>query len=98
MKKESLSKKFLDRLKQGWESYKRTAAETAVETLEFELGEMENIFGLLVLGSFIGLPSPPMQITLDLLPEMEKHFVLMLNKVDTAQSPLSDLLSTFDVI
>ncbi len=98
MGKESLSKKFLDLLKQGWESYKNTMGETAVETLEFELGEMENIFGLLVLGSFIGFPSPPMQITLDLLPEMEKHFVLMLNKVDTAQSPLSDLLSTFDVI
>ncbi len=98
MEKESLSKKFLDLLKQGWESYKNTMGETAVETLEFELGEMENIFGLLVLGSFIGFPSPPMQITLDLLPEMEKHFVLMLNKVDTAQSPLSDLLSTFDVI
>lgn len=98
MEKESLSKKFLDLLKQGWESYKNTMGEAAVETLEFELGEMENIFGLLVLGSFIGFPSPPMQITLDLLPEMEKHFVLMLNKVDTAQSPLSDLLSTFDVI
>jgi hypothetical protein len=39
-----------------------------------------------------------MNLTLDLLPEMEKHFILMLNKVDTAESPMSDLLSTFDVI
>lgn len=70
----------------------------AVNILEFELGELENIFALLVLGAFIGFPSPPMQITLDLLPEMEKHFIMMLNKVDTAESPISELLSEFDVL
>lgn len=70
----------------------------AVNILEFELGELENIFALLVLGTFIGFPSPPMQITLDLLPEMEKHFIMMLNKVDTAESPISELLSAFDVL
>jgi hypothetical protein len=90
--------KLFKKLSAGWEQYKETAHETAVETLEAELAEMENIFGLLVLGSFIGFPSPPMPITLDLLPEMEKHFLLMLNKVDTAQSPISDLLSVFDVM
>jgi hypothetical protein len=90
--------KPLNKLKQTWDIYKEAAANSAVDTLETELGELENIFGLLVLGSFVGLPSPPMQITLDLLPEMEKHFTLMLNKVDTAQSPISDLLSTFDVL
>lgn len=88
-------KEFIIKL---WQSYRRIGKESAVGTLEFELGEMENIFGLLVLGSFIGFPAPPLQITLDLLPEMEEHFLLMLNKVDTAESPLSDLLSTFDVI
>lgn len=91
-------KKLIKKFGKSWAFYKEAAAATAVETLEAELSEMENIFGLLVLGSFIGFPSPPMQITLDLLPEMEKHFVLMLNKVDTAQSPISDLFSTFDVM
>jgi hypothetical protein len=93
-----LLKKLFQKITQTWGLYKEAAQATAVETIETELGEMENIFGLLVLGSFIGFPSPPMQITLDLLPEMEKHFVLMLNKVDMAQSPISELLSTFDVM
>jgi len=93
-----LYKKLLKKMRQSWLFYKEASQNAAVETLEFELGEMENIFGLLVLGSFIGFPSPPMQITLDLMPEMEKHFVLMLNKVEMAQSPISELLSTFDVI
>ncbi len=98
MKAEELFKTILAKIKQGWHSYQEVAQDTAVDTLEIELGEMENIFGLLVLGSFIGFPSPPMQITLDLLPEMEKHFAIMLNKVDTAAMPISDLLSTFDVM
>jgi hypothetical protein len=98
MQKSSLLKKIIQKINNTWGLYKEAARETAVETLETELGEMENIFGLLVLGSFIGFPSPPMQITLDLLPEMEQHFVLMLNKVDMAQSPISNLLSTFDVM
>jgi len=94
----NLLNRLFKALKWSWNSYTRMSRESAVQTLEYELNEMENIFGLLVLGSFIGFPSPPMQITLDLLPEMEKHLVLMLNKVDTAESPISDLLSTFDVL
>ncbi len=98
MKADKPLKKIRKKIGESWAFYKEAAAATATETLETELGEMENIFGLLVLGSFIGFPSPPMQITLDLLPEMEEHFILMLNKVDTAQGPISDLLSTFDVM
>ncbi|UBM61996.1 hypothetical protein LA303_11370 [Candidatus Sulfidibacterium hydrothermale] len=96
--KKKKGQEIRSRLKKIWNSYKEAASETAVETLETELGEMENIFGLLVLGSFVGFPAPPLQITLDLLPDMEKHFLLMLNKTDTAQSPLSELLSVFDVM
>ncbi|MGD9488720.1 MAG: hypothetical protein AB7W47_11900 [Calditrichaceae bacterium] len=69
----------------------------ATEIIEMELTELENIFGMLVLGSFIGLPSPPMQITLDLIPELDKEFLVMLNKIDTAHAPMSELFSGFDV-
>jgi len=78
--------------------YEEAAKDKATETLEIEINEMENVFSLLVLGSFVGLPAPPMQITLDLLPDMEKQFQIMLNKVEMANSPISDLLSTFDVL
>ena len=69
----------------------------AVETIENELEEMENLFGLLVLGSFVGIPSPPVQISLDLMPLMEKELQLMMDKVDTASQPLSHLFSIFDI-
>lgn len=90
--------KILRSIKKKWQLYEEVTRETAVESIEFELGEMENIFSLLVLGSFIGLPAPPMQITLDLLPEMEAHLDIMLNKVDMANEPISNLFSVFEVI
>jgi hypothetical protein len=73
------------------------ARSKVVETIEYEVQEMENIFGVLVLGSFIGMPSPPMQISLDLMPLMEKELILMLEKVDTANAPISQLFSVLKI-
>ena len=69
----------------------------AVETIEYEVGELDNIFAILVLGAFIGIPSPPFQITLELLPEMEKELEVMLEKVSTAHDPLGDLFSVLGI-
>jgi hypothetical protein len=73
------------------------AREKASGTIEYELVEMEHVFAILVLGAFVGLPSPPMQITLNLLPEMEKELMLLFRKTETANEPLSTLFSIFDV-
>jgi len=69
----------------------------AVGTIEYEVGELDNIFAILVLGAFIGIPSPPIHITMDLLPEMEKELEVMLDKVFTAHDPLGDLFSVLDI-
>ena len=62
-----------------------------------ELEELEYIFALLSQGAFIGMPSPPVQISMDLLPDMEKDLVLLLERVETANEPLSRLFSVFDI-
>jgi len=69
----------------------------ATGIIEWEKSELENIFSLLVLGSFIGLPGTPMQITLELLPYMEKDLIRMVNKVQTASGPVSELFSNLSV-
>ncbi len=69
----------------------------ATELLEWEAEEMENIFALLVLGVFIGIPAPPAQITLALLPMMESELTLMIDKVQTAHDPLGELFSVLDI-
>jgi hypothetical protein len=72
----------------------RTKAVTAIEA---ECEELEYIFALLVQGSFIGMPSPPAQLSMDLLPLMEKDLMLLLERMNTSNEPLSRLFSVFDI-
>jgi len=96
-KMNSLLKNIVCKIKDACKVGDEMGRSRAVETIENELEEMENVFGLLVLGSFVGIPSPPMQISLDLMPHMEKELLLMMEKVDTASQPLSQLFSVFDI-
>jgi hypothetical protein len=69
----------------------------ATGVLDLEYLELEHIFGLLILGQFVGLPAPPPHITLDLLPVMEKHLILLSNRTGIARGPLSELFSVLEV-
>ena len=69
----------------------------AVGMIEYEVEELDNIFAILVLGAFIGIPAPPIHITMTLLPDMQKEFEIMLEKVSTAHDPLGDLFSVLDI-
>lgn len=71
--------------------------QNAVGTLEYEVEELDNIFGILVLGAFIGIPAPPMHITMELLPHMQDEFAIMLDKVATAHDPLGELFSVLGI-
>jgi len=90
-------KSIIDRVISIWKISEEVARAKAVEIIEYELEELENIFGVLVLGSFIGMPSPPMQISLDLMPFMEKELILMMEKVDTANEPIAQLFSILNI-
>jgi hypothetical protein len=68
----------------------------AAEMHEWEEKELRNIFALMVVGSFAGIPAPPGHITLELLPDMEKDVIIMMNRIQTAHDPLGELFSTLD--
>ena len=63
----------------------------ATRIIEFEALELENIFALTLFGSFTGMPSPPVHITLQLLPLMQEQLVLMFNRVATSRDALGEL-------
>ncbi len=86
-----------ERLVSLYEIADEVARGKAVDAIEAELEELEHVFALVVQGAFVGIPSPPMQISLALLPLMEREIILMTEKLDTANEPLSHLFSTFDV-
>ncbi len=85
------------KLKALWQIADQTTRGNAVDTLEHEIEELTHIFALLVLGTMVGIPSPPAQITLDLMPEMETELRLMLDKVTTAHDPLGELFSVLGI-
>jgi hypothetical protein len=66
----------------------------ATELLEFELLELRNILALLLFGSFVGMPAPPVHITLQLLPLMDKEVQLMLRRINVAHDALAEVVST----
>lgn len=71
--------------------------EKATAVLEFEVKELQNLFALLLLGSFVGLPAPPPAIALELLPLMEAELATMTSRADFAQDPLGALMGMLNV-
>ncbi len=66
----------------------------ATSLLEFELLELENIYSLILFGSFVGMPAPPVHITLQLLPLMHREVRTMLARIGVAHDALAEIVST----
>ena len=69
----------------------------STEYLYVELRELENLFALLILGSFIGLPSPPTTISLRLLPYMAREIVVSTSISARIDDMLAEMAGIFEV-
>ena len=69
----------------------------SVEYLEAELRELENVFALLVLGSFIGLPSPPLPISLRLLPHLGRELLVATRISERLDDMLGEMAGLFEI-
>ncbi|MHB0855768.1 MAG: hypothetical protein ACYC1H_11280 [Rectinema subterraneum] len=78
-------------------TFSQVNREKATGMLDFELKELENIFALLILGGFVGLPSPPSPIAVELLPYMEKELTVLLARTDLSQDPLGVLMGMLEI-
>jgi hypothetical protein len=88
---------ILDRLREAFSSLDEVQRRQAVDLVQWEHDELRHIFALLVLGSATGMPAPPPEIGLGLLPLMEEDMMMMMDRVETAHSPLSKLFSSLSV-
>ena len=84
-------KKILSNIVEFFHDMGTVNRENATKIIEYETEELEHIFALLLFGSFTGMPSPPVHITLQLLPLMEKELELMFAKVATAHDALAEI-------
>jgi hypothetical protein len=62
-----------------------------------EMEELENIFALLLLGSFVGFPSPPTFLAVELLPFMEKELKMLHKRAEDAGDMLAELCGTLGI-
>jgi len=80
-----------------WDVAVQVQRNKATEIIEFELKELENIFVILLMGSFIGLPSPPAAMAMELIPYLEDEIRLMTARSDFAQDPIGGLAGILDI-
>jgi len=69
----------------------------AVEYYELEEIELRNTFAILTAGMFIGIPSPPVQLTLELLPYMDEDIKIMFNRLNSGNDPIGTIFSVYDI-
>lgn len=68
----------------------------STEMIEFELRELENVFALVQMGFFVGIPSPPPTILMRTLPHMAREIYIMTKRV-SEEDTLSEMAGIFDV-
>ncbi|MDR1931859.1 MAG: hypothetical protein LBQ57_03440 [Spirochaetales bacterium] len=69
----------------------------ATDMMSFEVNEMENLFAILLFGSFMGLPAPPAAMAIELLPYMENELRLMVSRADFAQDAIASVMDILHV-
>lgn len=87
----------LQTLKAAFHVFRQIHREKATGMLEFELKEMQNLFSLMILGSLVGLPSPPPAISFELIPLLEDEIRTMTARADFSQDPLGSLVGMLNI-
>ncbi len=69
----------------------------AAELTQFEARELENVFVLVLMGSFMGMPSPPSSLSIELLPFMEHELRVLNRKAERSSDALAEVSSILDI-
>ncbi len=64
---------------------------------EFEQKELENLFVLLLMGSFMGVPSPPSFVAAELLPHLEHEIKVLNERAKDSFDTMAEMVGTFDI-
>ncbi len=70
---------------------------SSTEYLEFELRELENVFALILMGEFVGIPSPPTTLVIRLLPHMTRELYVMQRRAVEMDDILGELAGLFEI-
>jgi hypothetical protein len=71
--------------------------ESLVSLTCLEVQELENIFALLLMGSFIGMPAPPTFLSVELLPFMEQEMRILHQRAEDSHDMLAEIIGTLGI-
>ncbi|MGB9695562.1 MAG: hypothetical protein ACPLZB_06265 [Caldisericaceae bacterium] len=78
-------------------SFDKGMREDATSFIRKQLEEEENVFALLTMGVFSGIPSPPTGIVLRILPHMSREISIMVKKSAGLDDVFGETVGTFDI-
>lgn len=70
---------------------------SVTELTEFQIRELENMFLLLLMGSFTGLPSPPSFISAELLPHLEHEIKVLNARAQSSSDSMAEVIGLLDI-
>ena len=75
--------------------FERGIRSRSTDYVAYELRELENIFCLLLLGSLVGLPSPPSSLSLRLMPYLLHEMHVMGRRAQEANDVSGEIFGLF---
>lgn len=93
----NLARRLAELAGKVWRVLVQVQRDKATGMLEFELKELQNVFALTLVGSFVGLPSPPAAVTFELLPFLDQELRVLISRADLAQDPLGALMGMLEI-
>ena len=88
---------IVQRIRRIFADFDATHREKATALTVMEMEELENIFALLLLGSFAGFPSPPTFIAVELLPYMERELQILCKRAKDCNDMLAEMCGTIGI-
>ncbi len=82
--------KFFEGLQEGFRS-------KSVEYIQIERRELENVFSILLFGSYIGMPAPPTFLSLELLPYVARELYVLGTTAERLDDPLGQIAEFFEM-
>ncbi len=69
----------------------------STEYIEFEERELENVFALILMGAFVGIPSPPTTLVVRLMPHMVREMHVMQRRAVDLDDVFGEIAGMFDI-
>lgn len=88
---------ILEHLRHFMQGFGQGQREKVLSLTCMEQQELENVFALLLLGSFVGFPAPPTFLAVELLPFMEREMQVLGQRAEDACDMLGQMMGTLGV-